>query len=144
MASAVQALSVLLLRAAAEGAASLTTGLPLLEGDRGSLASSLDAAIYKQVAWLDVFGFTPKGNPVSRRVFLRCNPGRRRPGPVMVDLNTHVIPKNAVFVYMDSHPLQSPADLEKCAASIEAAWIAEHSRLADVSRRQPATVPEMR
>jgi hypothetical protein len=48
--SAVQALSVLLLKAAARGRLNKDLNHPLLEGGKGSMASSLDASIYKQKA----------------------------------------------------------------------------------------------
>ena len=56
-----------------------------LEGANGSLAASLDYAISKQPRWLDdMFGTTPQGVSISKHLFRRINPDRKRPGPVTV------------------------------------------------------------
>lgn len=56
-----------------------------IEGDSNSLAASLDYAISKQPLWLqDMFGATPQGTAISKLVFRRMNPDRKRPGPVTV------------------------------------------------------------
>ena len=56
-----------------------------IEGDGDSLAASLDYAISKQPLWLqDMFGSTPQGTAISKLLFRRMNPDRKRPGPVTV------------------------------------------------------------
>lgn len=56
-----------------------------IEGNADSLAASLDYAISKQPLWLqDMFGSTPQGTAISKLVFRRMNPDRKRPGPVTV------------------------------------------------------------
>lgn len=56
-----------------------------IEGGDNSLAASLDYAISKQPLWLqDMFGTTPQGTSISKLLFRRMNPDRKRPGPVTV------------------------------------------------------------
>jgi hypothetical protein len=56
-----------------------------IEGGSKSLAASLDYAISKQPLWLqDMFGTTPQGTAISKLLFRRMNPDRKRPGPVTV------------------------------------------------------------
>jgi hypothetical protein len=56
-----------------------------IHGGDNSLAASLDYAISKQPLWLqDMFGTTPQGTLISKLLFRRMNPDRKRPGPVTV------------------------------------------------------------
>lgn len=56
-----------------------------IEGGNHSLAASLDYALTKQPLWLqDMFGVSPQGGQLSRLLFRRVNPDRKRPGPVIV------------------------------------------------------------
>ena len=120
--SAVQAMSILMLRAAVHSKRGSKSPLPLLEGGPGSLANSLDAALYKQTTWLDLFGYDKHGNSLSRRVFPRTNPGRRRPGPVMVSLNDHLLPKSCIWVFINNHPIHDATMLENYATLLESRW----------------------
>lgn len=117
--AAVQALSLLLLKAVIRHQSGSNDNEPLLEGGRGSLASSLDASIYKNTSWLDLFGSDVHGDSMSRRVLKRTNPGRRRSGPVMISLNEKVLPKQSILVFLDSKRLFDPAQLAQCANEIE-------------------------
>lgn len=88
--SGVRGLALLLVKhavAAEIGAKGAAAGGPSagIEGDEGSLAASLDYAISKQPRWIDeMFGTTPQGVPISKLLFRRINPDRKRPGPVTV------------------------------------------------------------
>ena len=63
-----------------------------ISGEEGSLASSLDYAVAKGTAWLsDMFGVNEEGRPYCRKLFLRSNPERKRPGPVFVSLNPQIL-----------------------------------------------------
>ena len=128
--SAVQALSILLLRATERVELKKHSIDPLLEGGKGSLASSLDASLYKQTAWLDLFGATARGDSMSRRVLTRTNPGRRRSGPVMISLNERVLPAKSIEVYLDNNRVRDPQQLTRFAETIEKTWVAEHEPLA--------------
>lgn len=91
--AAVQALSILLLKAVIRDKNGCRTFEPLLEGGKGTIASSLDAALYKQNSWLELFGSTASGDLLSRRIITRTNPGRKRFGPVMISLNQKLLPR---------------------------------------------------
>lgn len=131
--SAVQALSILLLRAVERVETKRHSIDPLLEGGKGSLASSLDASLYKQTAWLDLFGATSRGDSMSRRVLTRTNPGRRRSGPVMIALNERILPANCIEVYLDNNRVKDGQQLTRFADTIEKAWVTEHDSLALVN-----------
>lgn len=120
--SAVQALSILLLKAVVRERSDSDAREPLLEGSSNSLAASLDAALYKQTAWLDLLGWTASGDPLSRRILRRTNPGRRRPGPVMISLNQNLLPPSAIVVYCDNQRVTNTKTLEKFIQLIESQW----------------------
>lgn len=111
--SAVKALTVLLLRTAANRGA-------LLEGRRGSLAASLDQALEKQTGWLsDIFGSDVKGEPLARRVIQRSNPGGRLPGPVALAIRQSILPSSAIQVFIDDTQVNDLELLERLADAIE-------------------------
>jgi hypothetical protein len=116
---AVQALSIMVLRYAA---ASVTGELQdsALEGEKGSLASSLDYAISKQPVWiLDMFGVLPSGEPRIKRLIKRVNPERKRPGPVRLSVNTTVLPPKNIEVYVENHRIVDSEELKDIALKIE-------------------------
>lgn len=86
---AVRAMSVVAVRAAL---ATVDPAIePRLEGERGSLAASLDGALSKEPRWLlEAFGVFPNGTGVGRRIFARSNPGLKRVGPVAIALASRV------------------------------------------------------
>lgn len=100
--SGVRGLALLLVKhavAAEIGAKSAIAGGPsaAIEGAEGSHAASLDYAISKQPRWLDdMFGTTPQGVSISKLLFRRINPDRKRPGPVTV-----FIPNNDFRVFIE-------------------------------------------
>jgi len=100
--SAVRALALLLTKVAAHR----HTGgkRPSIQGERGSLASSLDYAIHKQPLWLaDMFGLDQNGQSLLRRLIRIVNPNRKRPGPVAIhwggndDCHVRVMRNNEVI-----------------------------------------------
>ena len=88
--SGVRAVSVLLTRQAIISDArrnghSTGDAAAAIDGHSDSLAASLDYALSKQPLWLqDMFGVTPHGKAISKLLFRRMNPDRKRPGPVTV------------------------------------------------------------
>jgi hypothetical protein len=120
--AAVQALSVLLLKAAIRQKKGIKTLEPLLEGGKGSLASSIDGALYKQNAWLDLFGTTAQGDSLSRKIITRTNPGRRRFGPVLVSINERLLPADSIHIFLDNQPTNDTKRLEGCVNAIESNW----------------------
>ena len=117
--TAVQALCVLMMRAKATSLRCQRIRGPLLEGSQGTLASSLDAALYKQTAWLDMFGYGSRGDSLSKRVLPRTNPGRRHAGPVLITLNENVLPAASLKLYIDGQLIHNPEVLDFHAAHIE-------------------------
>ncbi len=66
-------------------------GIALLQGNKGTAASSLDYAISKKPNWiLDMFGTDSHGQPILRRLISRRNSEMKRPGPVSLYLNSNV------------------------------------------------------
>jgi hypothetical protein len=94
--SAVKALALLLIK---------TKAVPmeaLLRGDANSLAASLDYAISKQPVWLtDMFGCDQQGISFARRLILRTNPERKRPGPVTLGINQMYVAADSITVYVN-------------------------------------------
>lgn len=127
--AAVQALSVLLLKAVVREKSGCRSFQPLLEGGKGTIASSLDAALYKQNSWLELFGSTATGDLLSRRIITRTNPGRKRFGPVMISLNERILPAGAITVYLDDRPIHDLPTLTRCVEAIEYAWQSEREPL---------------
>ena len=92
---------------------------PRLSGGQGSLASSLDGALSKEPVWLlDTFGRFPGGFPVSRRLFMRSNPGRKRAGPVAVSLGSRV-KAGDIAVYLDGMRIVRHGRLQALLADLE-------------------------
>jgi len=90
--AAVRALCALYLKSIihAKDPSCSTTGY--ITGFHGSAVASLDYALSKQPNWLsDMFGTDMFGNIYARRLILRTNPERKRPGPVILALNDRVI-----------------------------------------------------
>jgi hypothetical protein len=77
----------------------LDEGRTVLAGARGSSIASLDYAISKQPCWLtDMFGTDSFGISLVRRLILRTNPERKRPGPVFLSLNTRYLDPSMIEV----------------------------------------------
>ena len=110
--SAVKALSLLITKTAMNPQGSTIQGLG------GSLAASLDYALSKQPVWLaEMFGCDQQGISFARRMVLRTNPERKRPGPVVLGVNHVYMPTASVEVYVDGQ-LCSGAQLLPLVASL--------------------------
>ena len=116
---AVKAVSVLFLHALANSFENSGTATPMISGKRGSLASSLDAAIDKEPQWLcDMFGLDESGKSNLRRLIFRSNPGGKRPGPVSITLNESDLPPENIQVLVDSIPIHDREFLNKIIAKL--------------------------
>jgi hypothetical protein len=92
---------------------------PILVGDKGSYAASLDYAISKETNWLiDVFGVSDGDVPNFRRVFKRTNSGRKRSGPVAVSLAKLFLEPGAIAVRLNSSDIEDLIALETLAARL--------------------------
>jgi hypothetical protein len=81
---------------------------PFILGERASLAASLDYALTKGPSWLvDMFGTTSQGALRAKRLFRVTNPNRKRPGPVVVSLNTSLLPPTNIGVTLDGSPVEN-------------------------------------
>ena len=75
---------------------------PVIKGCSGSLAASLDYAISKQPMWLtEMFGCDQSGISLIRRMILRTNPERKRPGPTVLSFNERFMPVAAISIFAD-------------------------------------------
>lgn len=96
--SAVKALALLMVKTCLQPSGGM------IKGDSGSLAASLDYAISKQPLWLgEMFGNDKNGICLVRRLILRTNPERKRPGPVTLGINQTYLPANSVRIFADGH-----------------------------------------
>ncbi len=94
--SAVRGLALLVVRTAAR------FEQPAIEGEARSLTASLDYAISKQPVWLtEMFGCDRMGTCLIRRMVLRTNPERKRPGPTTLAINQRYLPVEAISVFAD-------------------------------------------
>ncbi len=103
--SAVRALSLLAVKSV------VTPNDAQIQGEGGSLAASLDYALSKQPEWLtDLFGCDHLGITLARRLILRTNPERKRPGPVVLALNVVYLPVTAIEIFINGR-VASPIEL---------------------------------
>ena len=94
--SAVRGLALLVVRTAAR------FEQPAIEGEARSVTASLDYAISKQPVWLtEMFGCDRLGTSLIRRMVLRTNPERKRPGPTTLAINERYMPAEAICVFAD-------------------------------------------
>ena len=99
----------------------------MLAGGANSPASSLDLALSKKTRWLcDMFGVTATGEPLARRLLLRTNPERKRPGPVRVSVNPAYVA--GVRVYIDHQQVTQHAALQDLSKILSASWETEPKR----------------
>jgi len=111
--SAVKALGLLLAQTAANPQSST------IQGHAGSLAASLDYALSKQPVWIaEMFGCDQQGISYARRLILRTNPERKRPGPVVLAVNNLYLPMASIEIFVNGTKC-SVTDLERLIAALE-------------------------
>jgi hypothetical protein len=129
--SAVQALSVLLLKTAIFPNDEPGQPTAILSGFGGSLASTLDYALSKQPIWtVEMLGVDGCGNSYLRRLILRTNPERKYPGPVIVTVNPRAVSSQAIEIWWDGRRLDT---LEK---KMRLASLLEHGE--EITREMPS------
>ncbi len=107
----VRALTVVFVEALVRHLKQISTFLPLLEGEKGSLAFSLHYALAKQPAWLfEMFGSDEDGNANLRKILFRSSLGTNK---VAVSLNEEALSASSVKVYIDRTELRSVEALER-------------------------------
>lgn len=103
--AAVQGVCAVLLKAILHD--KMADSQPYISGERSSIAASLDYALAKGPAWLfDMFGVTSLGGLRAKRLFRITNPSRKRPGPVVVSLNTNILPSSNIRVTLNGTPVE--------------------------------------
>lgn len=119
--SAVRALAVLFVRARSLQCLSADISEePLLQGTAQSLAASLDYAISKQPNWiLDMFGVDRHGRSFLRKLLVRVNPERKRPGPVQLFLSPWAKSNLTIEVSVNSLKVEAKESLDAIAQLIE-------------------------
>lgn len=94
---------------------------PILVGEKGSFAASLDYAISKETNWLlDVFGVSDADVPHFRRIFKRTNSGRKRSGPVAVSLSKSFLQPGAISIRLNAQDLLTVGELEALLSKVSA------------------------
>jgi len=115
----VKALSIVFLRALSLTLRQDISFCPLLEGGRGSLASSLDYALSKQPEWLfDMFGCDSEGNALLRKLLFRSNSSLKRAGNVGISLNEKLLEPQNIKVYIGHRLLTDPEEVDALADTI--------------------------
>ena len=66
-----------------------------------------------------MFGMGNFGTAYARRLILRTNPERKRPGPVILGLNTIVLKPTNIAIFLDGEQLQSTDRLRELMATLE-------------------------
>jgi hypothetical protein len=124
--SAVRALALLLVSARIDGAQTV------LAGETGSAAASLDYALSKHPSWLvEMFGTDAAGRGMARRLIRRSNPERKRPGPVLLSLNAHLLQPAEIDVEKDGVVVSDPAVLSQLKESLAAVTSCGDQRAGD-------------
>jgi hypothetical protein len=114
--SGVQSLSAVVIKAKlAELARTSRQAWPQTAGlcsDDTSWALSLDFALSKKPRWLlDMFGVDQTGTPILKRLFLRMNPEKKRPGPAWVSLNPAFLEPQNITIVLDGIELKTSLEL---------------------------------
>lgn len=96
---------------------------PILIGDVGSLASSLDAAQLKKVFWMcDLFGIHADGSLILRRILRITNSGRKYPGGVMIGFNNIFLHPRNIFIFVNDNIVSNPNELMRYVELLENSW----------------------
>jgi len=86
--------------------------LAQIVGSRKSNVASLDDAIYKRTSWLEaLFGTDKRGNFIASKVFVRSNPGHKRPGENSVKLNAYFLNNLSIRVFNNHDEIDSDSDI---------------------------------
>ncbi len=102
---------------------------PILLGEKGSLAASLDYALTKQPIWMqEMFGCDAAGNALGHRLFHRTNSHRKRPGPVAIKVNERALPPENIHIYWNAKRVYEVSVLKALLAHVEGSEEPEASK----------------
>jgi hypothetical protein len=83
-----------------------------LSSDSTSWALPLDFALSKKPHWLlDMFGVDSSGMPIIKRLFIRMNPEKKRPGPARVSINPAFLAPQNIAIFLDGIELVTVSEL---------------------------------
>ena len=117
--SAVRALCVLCLKSVILYKSS-SDELPILVGEKGSLAASLDYALTKQPLWIqEMFGYDAAGKSLGQRLFNRTNSHRKRPGPVVIKVNEKALPISNIHIFLNETRVEDISALKSLLSPLE-------------------------
>jgi hypothetical protein len=117
---ALKVLAAYLLSCAASGRRSPDGLCPALTGERSSPAASLNYAMSKKPEWIkDMFGEDSDSHPYLLDLIGRSNPDLKRAGPVILCLNTRVLPPERIHVFAGDRQIDGAEEIEQMACAIE-------------------------
>jgi hypothetical protein len=91
-----------------------------ISGFKGSLAASLDYAISKKPIWFaELCGLESNGQPFARRLMVRTNPERKRPGPVTVALSEKVLDASKIRISWNGRIVDTAQSLQQLLDKIQ-------------------------
>lgn len=118
--SAVRAVSALLIRGNLTAIEKGDPNLAALSGMAQSLASTLDYALSKQPLWtIEMCGVDMCSQAFLRRLFLRTNPERKYPGPVIINLNHRVLSGEKIQVWWNGRRVSTATELRDLLERVE-------------------------
>lgn len=136
----VKALSIFFLQSRLASEASMAASA-LLHGEAGSVAASLDYALARNSEWLiRFFGSDVNGNARARRLVLRSNPERKRPGPVVLRLNERKLNPERIVIFLDGRQLDSVDELCELHSLLLQSWQEERVTLVQEDTSRPSAV----
>jgi RNA polymerase sigma-70 factor (ECF subfamily) len=116
---ALKVLMAYLLRCAAAGRRCPQGTDPILSGERSSPAASLNFAMSKKPNWIkDMFGEDAQSHPFLLDLIRRSNPDLKYAGPVILRLDTQVLPPQRIFVFVGDRPVDSDKEMDQIANAI--------------------------
>jgi tRNA A-37 threonylcarbamoyl transferase component Bud32 len=117
---ALKVLAAYLLSCAASGRRSSGDLCPPLMGERSSPAASLNYAMSKKPGWIkDMFGEDSNSHPYLLDLISRTNPDLKRVGPVILCLNSQMLPPERISVYVGDRQVDGVEKIEQMACAIE-------------------------
>ena len=130
---AVAALCILMLRGIVNHRAPGSPTSPILMGEAGSLAASLDYALSKQPEWVGaLMGQTANGRSLLRKYIGITNSGRKRVGAVHLRLTDSFLEETEVQILVNDTPVTDTATLIGLADAIERETAPEGSERAPI------------
>jgi hypothetical protein len=118
--SAVRAFCILCIKSVLQQTDATLADGAFISGAEGSLAASLDYAISKKPIWfVELCGIEENGQPLARRLMVRNNPERKRPGPVTVALSNKALDPRRIKISLNGSYVDCPQALQELLVNIQ-------------------------